>query len=182
MNDADATALTQWLDQEFRGHGAIRGWQVEELGKALETIAEDTRKKGQKQYAPTGPEIKTAIIRGRYKSTEGQVGPKPEDCGLCAAGWIDYYPELPDAPASLNDFGMAYALSVPCRCPAGEHALRTAHKKTSAAALDRIAGMTKIAVRQNQQRLRLATVVGERHQARIGQVQELVNRVGRVAT
>ena len=61
-DEPERDALQAWLDEQFPS-----GWQPDELHAALDAYAERERKGGKRAKAPTGPQLKSAIIRARHE-------------------------------------------------------------------------------------------------------------------
>ena len=123
LRPAEVQALSEMLDLHFpRRHGGEDNWTADELIMALDRIAEDQRKAGGKVESPHFPQIKSAIIKARYeaKRTPEQV---TTACPWCRqSGWLGYRPNLPEA-YTIQQWGDAYSVSVPCVCAAGDAAL-----------------------------------------------------------
>ncbi len=122
MDEAEGTALERWLDDQFPAHGTDRGWSGDELGQAIETLAEEARDKGQRLKAPTGPQLKSAIIKARWAKSPKRAEGKPQDCDLCCNGHIAVYPDNPEPPWTIPDLVCRRVLMIACRCRAGHEA------------------------------------------------------------
>ena len=111
----------EWLDEQFR-KGVDKGWTSEELKSALNAYAEIIRKDGRRMKAPTAPEIKTQIIRGRWKrGYKEDINPNEEVCGLCNnIGLVKVYPEAIDPPWTMERLAHEYQRTTPCQCKAGK--------------------------------------------------------------
>jgi hypothetical protein len=122
----EVDSLLAWLDYEFPKHGTDSGWQPDELIKALEAFAEKSREKGERSKAPTGPQIKTLIIRARYESRrQSEPEPDQEECGLCkGGGWIAFYESCGEI-MTIKDSENHHCSDIPCLCSRGEHWMRT---------------------------------------------------------
>jgi len=121
--------LEHWMDSQFPRNGRTEGWSGDELAQALEAIGEDGRKKGIRRRNPTGPEIKTEIIRLRYlagQSERANNEPPTDECAACSQdGLLAVWPNQPEG---MGLDGMsAYSLAVPCVCAKGQR-LRTVAK------------------------------------------------------
>jgi len=121
LNSQYAENIEEWLTKEF-GRGTDWGWTGDELKVALETYAETTRKAGYKTRPPTAPEIKTQIIRGRWKrGYKEDINPNEEVCGLCNnIGLMKVYPEAIDPPWTMERLAHEYQRTTPCQCKAGK--------------------------------------------------------------
>ena len=122
----------RWLDEDvkaefdrllridFPRRGVDSDQLQEELEQALLAIAEDARKKGDQAKPPTYPQIKSAIIKERWKANK-QNEPDVRMCGLCRDGWLYFWPAM-KTPYTFERSLEETMLAVPCTCPAGRRA------------------------------------------------------------
>jgi hypothetical protein len=148
----EAADLEAWLDSVFSARGDTAGWKPSELTDALNAYAEAERAAGRRAKAPTGPQVKTLIIRARYARAQADKVPTGP-CALCAGtGWGHAWPDLTDA-ATLEQTLTAYSVTVPCICLAGDRVWRECEPYKSASdqiQIGNVLAMASVGARQKR--------------------------------
>ena len=130
----EADSLVAWLSGQFPPHGVDSGWTETELITALNAYAENIRTKRERSnaknldgriQAPTGPQIKSQIIKARYESRHS-ADPTPaenEPCGLCGdSGWTTHWIGCGDnVPFDFIERCRLLSETVPCVCSKGDY-------------------------------------------------------------
>jgi hypothetical protein len=155
---AQVQGIEDYLDTQFPGRGmGSKGWSAADLKAALSAIAERARERGTRARPPTGPDIKTAIIRARYEARQASGQSMPaESCALCSHGWSTHWPKSPPEPTTLVELS-GYGTAIPCLCSAGEAITRTVaeYKALNPRQRDALKRRREIATRQTAAWLRM---------------------------
>ncbi len=125
-HEEDTATLEAWLSAQFPDKNGRRGWLPAELTRAIETHAEEHRKKGHRAKGPTGPELKTLIIRARFEAIKAGQPPDQDDGCECWSGCVQLRPHLAETGFTMDQYHEAYKVAVPCECAKGVAATRHA--------------------------------------------------------
>ncbi len=107
------------LDKDFKGWDRDGGKEVMD---ALERIAEENRKQGNRRTDPVRyPRIKSAIIAARMERRKERAEDWPtESCGMCAGqGIVMLWPQLGENVTPESTLAVL-TCSVPCLCSLGD--------------------------------------------------------------
>lgn len=119
LSYSEIEAYDRCFEQWFPRRGVDPGVTAEEIEAALQSIAEESRKKGQLARMPSAPQIKSAIIKARYLARKECEGPGDNACQLCTKdGAVSYWPNA-KPPYTIESLMAVNSVTIPCRCDKG---------------------------------------------------------------
>ena len=131
----DTTADLWWREVQADFKGATNA----ELCAAIRWGADE--RNWTRKHRPDLASLKLWMGICRKISRDADAIPT-ESCAHCSTGLIEVWPDLPRAPATEDDFIMAYSQTVPCACTAGMRSYR-AHLRGSDLSLIHISEPTR---------------------------------------